>query len=283
MEGTSVRRLEDRDIDDAIALTDLEAWGYTRADFHRLLALSPSGSFVAEIEGRVVGCLTTTSHDGLAFLGAVIVRPELRGKGVGQTMMEAALRYLASSGVRTVRLYAYLRAIPFYERLGFHGEYEVVRWDGTAEVGRIHGIRPIRRDDLPAIARMDAAFFGANRLRLLGRLSEEFSSTFLVAESRGRIRGFIVGSPSEDACEVGPWVVEPGDEPVAVDLFRALVAAAGVSEIAFSGPTTNEALKEFVQARQFREVFRALRMWWRSNDFAGDPRGVWGLAGLEKG
>ena len=130
---------------------------------------------------------------------------------------------------------------------------------------------------------MDAAFFGANRLRLLGRLSEEFSSTFLVAESRGRIRGFIVGSPSEDACEVGPWVVEPGDEPVAVDLFRALVAAAGVSEIAFSGPTTNEALKEFVQARQFREVFRALRMWWRSNDFAGDPRGVWGLAGLEKG
>jgi N-acetylglutamate synthase-like GNAT family acetyltransferase len=283
LEGTRVRRLEEKDIDDAIALTDLENWGYTRADFHRLLALSPSGCFVAERAGQVVGCLTTTSHDGPTFLGAVIVRPDLRGKGVGQTMMEATLQYLASAGVRTVRLYAYLRAIPFYERLGFHREYEVVRWNGPAEVGRIRGVRPLRRDDLPAVAGMDAPYFGANRLRLLDRLSEEFASTFLVAESRGRIRGFVVGNPSGDSCEVGPWVVEPRNERVAVDLLRSLIAAAGVSEIAFSGPTTNEALLAFVHAHRLREVFRALRMWWGSNEFAGDPRAIWAVAGLEKG
>ena len=122
MEVSRVRRLEYRDIDDAIALTDLEAWGYTRADFRRLLALSPDGCFAAELDGRLVGVLTTTTYDGLAFLGAVIVRPDLRGKGVGKQMMEVALDYLRSHGVETVRLNAYLRAIPFYERLGFHGE-----------------------------------------------------------------------------------------------------------------------------------------------------------------
>src|SRR2546427_10513519 len=36
VEGTRIRRLEERDIDAAIALTDLEAWGYTREDFRRL-------------------------------------------------------------------------------------------------------------------------------------------------------------------------------------------------------------------------------------------------------
>ncbi|HYY47694.1 MAG TPA: GNAT family N-acetyltransferase [Thermoplasmata archaeon] len=283
MEGTKVRRLEERDIDAAIALTNLENWGYTRADFRRLLALSPSGCFVAEGDGRVVGCLTTTSYDGLAFLGAVIVRPELRGKGVGQAMMVAAVEHLKAAGVRTVRLNAYLTAIPFYERLGFHREYEVVRWHGPAEMGRMRGVRPLRRDDLEAIARLDRPVFGADRSRLLDRLSDEFSSTFLVGEHRGRIRGYIVGNPSGDACEIGPWVVEPGFEPLAEDLFRGLLAAAGVSEIAFSGPTTNEALVEFVRARRLPEAFRALRMWWGTNDFAGDLRGVWGLAGMEKG
>src|SRR5207253_8093395 len=117
-------------------LTNLENWGYTRADFVRLLTLSPEGCFVVESNGRIVGVLTTTAYGGLAFLGAVIVSPELRGKGVGKAMMLAALDHLRSTGVRTVRLNAYLNAIPFYERLGFQREYEVVRWTGTAETGR---------------------------------------------------------------------------------------------------------------------------------------------------
>src|SRR3989475_10530035 len=70
VEGTRIRRLEERDIDAAIALTDLEAWGYTREDFRRLLALSPNGCFAAERAGPVVRGLTTTTHARLGFLGA---------------------------------------------------------------------------------------------------------------------------------------------------------------------------------------------------------------------
>src|SRR5213596_2637540 len=51
--------IEELDIAAAIALTDLEAWGYTTADFRRLLDLSPEGCFAAELRGRVVGVLTT--------------------------------------------------------------------------------------------------------------------------------------------------------------------------------------------------------------------------------
>lgn len=283
MEGANVRKLEERDIDDAIALTNFEDWGYTRADFRLLLALSPNGCFVAESEGRVVGVLTTTTYDRLAFLGAVIVHPELRGRGVGKGMMEAALNHLSAAGVRTVRLNAYLRAIPFYERLGFHGEYEIVRWGGLATAGRMRGVRPVRRSDLEGIARFDAPFFGADRLPLLDRLEKEFSSTFLVVEVRGAIRGYIVGNRNGDTCEIGPWVVEPGNVGVARDLFHGLILAAGTSGLAFSGPTRNEALLEFARTLPFNEAFRTLRMWWGSDEFGGDPRGIWALAGLEKG
>src|SRR5256712_7557576 len=236
VEGTRIRRLEQRDIDAAIVLTDLEAWGYTREDFRRLLALSPDACFVAELDRRVVGVLTTTTYDGLAFLGAVIVAPELRGKGVGKDMMQAALAHLRTTGVRTVRLNAYLNAIPFYERLGFRREYEVIRWHGPVKAGeRVPGIRPIRAEDLTGLARMDAKYFGANRHALMARLAEEFPETFLVAEPRGRLRGFIVGSPSRDSCEIGPWVVEPGFGRVAEDLGRALIQSAGASQVALSG------------------------------------------------
>jgi len=284
VEGTRIRRLEERDIDAAIALTDLEAWGYTREDFRRLLALSPTGCFAAERDGRVVGVLTTTTYDGLAFLGAVIVTPELRGKGVGKELMEGALAHLQATGVRTVRLNAYLNAIPFYERLGFHREYEVIRWHGPAFAReKIRKVRPIRADDLTGLARMDARYFGANRLAFLTRLATEFPRTFLVAEPGGRPKGFIVGNPSEDACEIGPWVVEPAGTGVAQDLFHALVEAAGSSEVALSGPSQNRSLLEFVREAGFGEVFRALRMWWGTNTFPGDPAGIWAAGGLEKG
>src|SRR2546425_3908169 len=284
VEGTRIRRLEERDIDAAIALTDLEAWGYTREDFRRLLALSPDGCFVAERDGRMVGVLTTTTYEGLAFLGAVIVAPELQGKGVGKEMMEAALAHLRRTGVRTVRLNAYLNAIPFYERLGFHREYEVLRWHGPAGAGnQVREVRPIRTADLTDLARMDAKYFGANRHVLLARLAQEFPGTFFVAEQRGRLRGFIVGSPSGDSCEIGPWVVEPGSRGVAEDLYRALINSAGASEVALSGPSRNQALLEVVRKAQFREVFRALRMWWAANEFPGDPAGIWAVGGLGEG
>jgi len=277
VEGAKVRRLDEHDIGAAIALTNLENWGYTRADFVRLLTLSPEGCFVVEANGRVVGVLTTTTYDGLAFLGAVIVSPELRGKGVGKQMMEAALDHLRSTGVRTVRLNAYLNAIPFYE------EYEVIRWNGSTTSGRARGVRPLRLDDLDGLARFDTTYFGANRRPLLDLLAEEVPATFLVAESRGSIRGFLAGNPGGDSCEIGPWVVAPESGPVAGDLYRGLVAAAGTTDVAFSGPSTNEALLEFVRDQGFEEVFRALRMRWGADEFAGDPRGIWALGGLEKG
>lgn len=283
MEGTRVRRLEERDIDAAIALTDLEGWGYTPADFRRLLALFPTGCFAAELDGRVVGVLTTTAYDRIAFLGAVIVSPDRRGKGVGKQMMLTALDRLHTSGVRTVRLNAYLHAVGFYEGLGFHGEYEVVRWSGPAVVGRSAGVRVVRVADLPALRRFDAPFFGADRGNLLTRLVDEFSDSFLVIERSSKLHGYIVGNVDGGSCEVGPWVVDPALTEVGRDLLDGLVAATSVTSIAFSGPSPNTKLLPFVAEAHLKEAFRTLRMRWGENAYPGNPTGIWALAGLEKG
>ncbi len=278
-----VRRLEARDIDTAIALTDLEDWGYTRADFERLLALSPQGCFAAEDEGRVVGVLSTTSYGPLAFLGAVIVDPALRGQGVGRLLMREALRHLASTWVQTVRLNAYTNVIAFYEKLGFHREYEVIRWHGkpsAAKAGRASLATP---EDLDRLVSFDARFFGAPRKALLARLLDELPDTVLMVSQGPEVLGYLVGSPYDGACEVGPWVVAPGHPEVAQALFGSLAARIGPREYAFSGPERNPDSLRFAADAGFTEAFRTLRMWWGQDLYPGNPAGVWAAAGLEKG
>jgi ribosomal protein S18 acetylase RimI-like enzyme len=278
-----IRRLEERDIDTALALTDLEGWGYTHADFARLLALSPNGCFVAEDEGRVIGVLSTTTYERLAFLGAVIVSPESRGRGVGRLLMRAALLHLAAGGVDTVRLNAYLDVVRFYERLEFRREYEVLRWRGTASPRAAGPVSVATREDMAALERFDAAFFGASRRTLLELLLQENPATFLVAREGPDILGYLVGSPFDGSCEIGPWVVAPGQPLAARDLFHALVNAVGSREYSFSGPERNPELLRFVQEVGFSEVFHTLRMWRGKNLYPGDPAGVWASGGLEKG
>ncbi len=278
-----VRRLVERDIQRAIELTDLEGWGYTRADFERLLALSPQGCLAAEDDGHVVGVLTTTTYERLAFLGAVLVSPEVRGKGVGRLLMQAALMHLASTGVETVRLNAYMDVVKFYERLGFHGEYEVVRWRVAAEPRGAGPASLATAGDLDDLAAFDAPVFGASRRALLERLLRENPETFLIAREGAGVVGYVVGSPYGGACEIGPWVVAPGHPQAAQALFRSLVNAVGPREFSLSGPSRNPDLVRFVREAGFTEVFHTLRMWWGKDLFPGEPAGIWAAAGLEKG
>lgn len=283
MAGVKVRRLRERDIDRAIELTDLEHWGYTPADFRRLLALAPKGCFAAERDDRVIGVLSTTTYGRVAYLGAVIVDSSLRGQGVGEAMMEAALGHLDSSGVETVVLNAYLNVVRFYEKLGFREEYENHRWEGTG-AGTATGVaRSIPPADLDQIAAFDAEYFGISRRNLLDRLASEFPRSFLVSERGEEVEGYIVGNPSGDSCEIGPWVVAPGRRDAAANLFRDLLSGTKARSFAFSGPAPNADVVGFTRELGLREVFRTLRMVRGRDAFRGRPEGIWAFAGLEKG
>jgi ribosomal protein S18 acetylase RimI-like enzyme len=268
----------------AVRLTDLEEWGYTRADLERLLFLDPEGCFVAVLGGKRVGITCSTSYGKLAFIGAVIVHPDARGRHAGEALTNATLDHLDREGVETARLNAYLHVVPFYERLGFRGEYENVRYHGSAAASGTPGAaRPATEEDLPAIAHFDSFYFGARRDALLARLLSEFPETFLVVRDEGGVRGYVVANADGGAAEIGPWVANPAATETAGDLLRALLARLGPGRIGFTAPGPNEHPHRLAAELRLETAFRTLRMARGKDAYHGLPRGVFALAGLEKG
>ncbi len=278
----SIRTLTPADFPWAIALTDTESWGYTEADFQRLRALEPEGLFLAESGGDRIGLTAATTYGELAYIGAVIVDARLRGKRVGEALMHACLDFLDGRGVRSARLNAYLNVIPFYERLGFRSEFENHRYAGESEGRAAPGVRLMRTDDLAAMEELDRIQFGADRRRVLRRLLEEFPATSLVVDDAGEVVAFAFGNTGGGSCEIGPSIAPPSRAREAEDLLHTMFATANVP-CAFSLPAVNERGVAAAKRAGLRETFRTMRMVRGSSDFGGDPRGVFALAGLEKG
>jgi len=283
MAGTHrVRRLAQTDIPWAIALTDTEGWGYTAEDFERLAYLEPEGLFVAESGGERVGMTAVITYGRLAYIGTVIVDSRWRGQGVGEALMKASLDFCDAREVESARLNAYVNVVPFYGKLGFRAEFENHRYAGRHEGRVAPGVRPMRSDDLAAVAELDAPSFGADRSRLLTRLFQEFPNTSLVVDDGGDIMAFAFANTGAASCEIGPFVCRPDRAIDAENLLHAMFAAAD-SPCAFSLPAPNEAGIAAAKRAAFRETFRTMRMYRGSSGHGGDPRAIFGLAGLEKG
>ena len=273
--------MREGDIAFACAVTDLEHWGYTDADFRRLMRLEPQGCLVAEGGGERVGLATVTTYGEVAWIGAVIVSPAARGSGVGDALLKRALDLCDSRGVTSARLNSYLNVVEFYRRLGFRGETENARCSGSG-MGGFSGGRARPVEELGSIEAFDTRFFGAYRGTLLRDLQHDPTATLLMVEREGRPLGYIAFTAAGDECEIGPWIVEPGEPVAAATLLEEAVAASGARSFSLTCPLANAAAAEALAAQGFEERFRTLRMT-RGRPVREDLRGIWALGGLEKG
>ncbi|MGD9975897.1 MAG: N-acetyltransferase family protein [Desulfatirhabdiaceae bacterium] len=121
MESFIIRRLKPEDADDikgiSAAITSLP----TDYDFNRMIeeqALrSEDASFVAEIEGKVVGYIITSIFSGLfgikrsAWLSLIGVHPRYMGRRIGERLAEEGFRFCKEQGIKDI--------------------YTSVRWDST--------------------------------------------------------------------------------------------------------------------------------------------------------
>lgn len=99
-------------------------------DLAKLIESTLSVVFVVELDGELIGsgyalekeAKDYLKHEHYAHLGFMYVKPEHRGKGVNQKVLDALINWAKEHGLTEIRLEVYnenLSAIKAYEKAGF--------------------------------------------------------------------------------------------------------------------------------------------------------------------
>lgn len=226
----TIRPAQTSDLNFFVDCVTREGWlGGTRAEFETFYAHDPHGCFVADEDSERIGMIVATAYDTCGFLGALIVQPERRGRGIGRKLMEHAIEYLHNKGIRSIYLDGDTPAVALYERLGFHVVCKSLRFLGQIDPCEKTGVRPMTRDDLNTIFPLDRAAFGADRSFFLKRCLSAFQQLCHVWDD-DRVLGFIMAQPGHGVVTVGPWYVH--DESVdALSLLRAVARTASPAKL----------------------------------------------------
>jgi len=213
--------LEDRHLAGCLALSKSAHWNQNEADWRVMLAIGRGWGIT--LGDGTLGASTIVLPYGarFAWISMVLVLPEQRRKGYATLLLKKALQENARLGLTSI-----LDATPaghaVYVQEGFHDRWGFKRYALAAPSGLFQaeqGVRPIRAADWSAILALDLRAFGASRERLLRNLASRLPQAALLAESGGRIDGFVLGRDGREATQVGPLVAE--DEPTATRLLDA--------------------------------------------------------------
>jgi predicted N-acetyltransferase YhbS len=135
----------------------VHTWAFEQDDGHLL---------VAERDGRVIATGASIGFGSTAWIGAIAVRPEARGKRLGERMTEAAIEAVGERS--TLLLLASPLGRPIYERMGFEAEGAFRVFHGPtrrahAKPARRDGVRPATEADHAGIRALDVLATGEDR------------------------------------------------------------------------------------------------------------------------
>jgi GNAT superfamily N-acetyltransferase len=265
-----------------------EGWGHAKRDVERCWSLEPSGCFVAESDGDLVGHVFSVLFGEIGWIGLLIVNPEKRGIGVGAVLMEAAISYLEDRGARTIKLEAVAEAAPLYRRLGFADAFDSLRFHGIPQRNvkksrKTKTVSVMYEADIAEIAEFDAQYFGSNRLSVLKSLRSDFPQYCFYAKENQRTNGYIMARKTLNGLWLGPWVSI--DSRVAELLFSKLLEAIekDAKEMRLGFPAVNRNATKLVNKYGFHLVGKSIHMIRGNMKNQGDVMCIYGIGGPEKG
>jgi GNAT superfamily N-acetyltransferase len=226
-----VRRMQPRDVEAGLRLTQAQRWSHRLEDWEFHFRLGRGWVVCDEQDGPVGTALWWPYGETFATIGLVVVEPQLQGKGIGRLLMNTVIE---DAGPRVLQLIATQAGRKLYEQCGFRESGGIAQTHGvpTAATGAATSdalavaaevaVRRARREDLPSLCEFDAAAFGADRRRLVGAVFEVGEG--VVAERGGRMVGFALKRQSGRGTLIGPVVAS--DENVAIAVVSRLVSEA---------------------------------------------------------
>jgi GNAT superfamily N-acetyltransferase len=254
------------DIPAGLRLCRAARWNQLDPDW-RLFVEPPSGAWLIEREGAVIGTSAVARYDNLAWVAMMLVDPAERRAGLGARLLEAALD--AAAGAPCVGLDATPLGEGLYRKFGFVESYGLMRmrWGGAG------GSAACSSAPLPygrgSVSNTDREVFGADRGRLLDSLFERAPESAWAIEGRG----YCFGRPGHLYHQLGPVIANDAETATAL-VMQALAAHDCTMDVPQDKIAWAKAMG-FVEERPF------VRMFLRGHQHPGDPSRIYAIAGPE--
>ncbi|HVU22603.1 MAG TPA: GNAT family N-acetyltransferase [Opitutus sp.] len=251
------------ELDTAVDWAAAEGWNPGLADADAFWATDPNGFVCAEQGGAVIATGSIVSYAGaFGFMGFFIVRPDLRGHGIGRAFwpwrrdtLRARLQPGAAIGMDGV-----FTMQPFYARGGFAFTHRNLRMGGTGRPAPADpALRELSALPFAAVAACDRRHFGFARDEFLRRWIAPAGGRGLAALDGNTIRGLGVIRPCRHGCKIGPLFADDAD--TAERLFVALSAHAAGQPLFLDTPENNPAALALAARHGLTEVFGCARMY----------------------
>jgi GNAT superfamily N-acetyltransferase len=234
-----------------------EGWNPGLADAACFATVDPEGFLIGELDGAPAATISCVNYDErFAFLGFYIVRPELRGRGYGLRIWNAAI---AHAPARTIGLDGVVAQQGNYRKSGFQLAYANIRYGGrVAPDQRRRRITPLADVPFATVAADDATVFPAPRASFLRAWISARGHIGRALVRDGRLAAWGVIRPCRTGRKIGPLVAD--DRAAAEAVFAALVAT-GPGEVFLDVPSVNRDAVALAQDHGLAPVFETARMY----------------------
>ncbi len=218
----AMRALTLDDIDACLDVAADREW-QTTAEQWRLLLRFGIGYGIDD-GGELAGTVTLFPYDGVSFVGMLLIKRRIEGKGWGRRLLEYALDRSASTGAA---LFATPFGQPLYEKMGFvAGEMLSTHRGAFASSGPtglpVRSIGEVSQHELASIIEADARAFGTARSPLIRGLASIDAHVAVVHD--GDTLSYAMSRRNAGATHIGP-IVASSDE-TAYALVSSLAAHA---------------------------------------------------------
>ena len=269
-----VRLMTANDLGFADSLRAMAGWNQTPDDWRDLLALEPTGCFVAEWNGTPAGTATTTCYENrVAWIGMVLVHSEYRRRGIGKALLKHCIAHLEHRRVQCIKLDATPLGKTLYEQLGFRDEWPLSRWEvarpGPWRVPEDRHTRLWTSSDAELARELDERAFGAARPRVLERLGKRSSRALIQTSPAEAVMGFGMLREGSRATYLGPVVAASAG--VSSLLIPELLAFAPDRPIYWDIPDHNMPAAELAKSLGFSPQRPLIRMFLGENKCPAEP------------
>jgi len=259
MTDLRIRAMRPEEISLALDWAADEGWNPGHADAACFAVADPEGFFLGEVDGAPAATVSCINYgDSFAFLGFYMVREDLRGRGYGLDIWNAAM---AHAGARVIGLDGVVAQQANYARSGFRLAYANVRHRGldVALDGPSTGVIALREVALAAVEADDATVFPAPRAAFLRAWIGAPGHVGRALVRDGRLAAWGVIRPCRSGRKIGPLVAD--DRAAAEAVLGALLAQAGGGEVFLDVPAANREATALAQALKLTPVFETARMY----------------------